>query len=217
MDVLSEVLKAVKLTGVLFYNAEFSAPWCFCSPASRMLAPSLSSDLKHMIIFPLVTEGCGYAHIEGNDQSLPLNAGGIIIVPRGDPHAMRNGPYIKPVDQVEQVRQVLAQGLNVVRMGGSGEVTKFIRGSMTCEPQLSQVFIPRGTAADIQGQYPRRRVGPVAGNLSPLFGGSCGCRATGRRSRAGQTLGSVIHRNTSALYYGAAAGPNRVAGRGLRS
>ena len=28
MDVLSEVLKVVKLRGALFYNGEFSAPWC---------------------------------------------------------------------------------------------------------------------------------------------------------------------------------------------
>ena len=28
MEVLSEVLKAVKLDGAMFYNAEFSAPWC---------------------------------------------------------------------------------------------------------------------------------------------------------------------------------------------
>ena len=28
MDVLSEVLKAVKLDGAFFYNGEFSAPWC---------------------------------------------------------------------------------------------------------------------------------------------------------------------------------------------
>jgi hypothetical protein len=27
MDVLSEVLKVVKLQGALFYNGEFSAPW----------------------------------------------------------------------------------------------------------------------------------------------------------------------------------------------
>ena len=44
MDVLSEVLKAVKLDGAMFYNAEFSAPWCFRSPASRIVAPYLSSD-----------------------------------------------------------------------------------------------------------------------------------------------------------------------------
>ena len=36
MDVLSEVLKVVKLGGALFYNAEFSAPWC--APRST-LAP----------------------------------------------------------------------------------------------------------------------------------------------------------------------------------
>ncbi len=44
MEVLSEVLKAVKLDGALFYNAEFSAPWCFRAPASRTVAPYLSSD-----------------------------------------------------------------------------------------------------------------------------------------------------------------------------
>lgn len=44
MDVLSEVLKAVKLDGALFYNAEFSAPWCFRAPASRTVAQFLSSD-----------------------------------------------------------------------------------------------------------------------------------------------------------------------------
>ena len=35
MEILSEVLKAVKLDGAMFYNAEFSAPWCARSPASR--------------------------------------------------------------------------------------------------------------------------------------------------------------------------------------
>jgi AraC-like DNA-binding protein len=141
MDVLSEVLKAVKLGGAMFYNAELSAPWCFCSPAAQMLAPYFSADSKHVIIFHLLTEGCGYAHVEGSDQLLPLNAGDILIVPHGDPHAMRNGPFIKPVDHAEQVRRVFAQGLNVVRMGGGGEVTKFICGYMTCEPLMGQVFL----------------------------------------------------------------------------
>ncbi len=29
MDVLSETLNVVQLTGTVFYNPEFSAPWCF--------------------------------------------------------------------------------------------------------------------------------------------------------------------------------------------
>ena len=141
MDVLSEVLKAVKLDGALFYNAEFSAPWCLCSPASPTLAPYLSAGSRHVIIFHLLTEGHGYAQVEGDDRPLPLNAGDILIVPHGDPHAMRNGPLIKPVDHAEEIRRILSQGLKVSRMGGGGEITKFICGYMTCEPQLSQIFL----------------------------------------------------------------------------
>jgi AraC-like DNA-binding protein len=141
MDVLSEVLKAVKLGGAMFYNAEFSAPWCFYSPPSLTLAPYLSADSKHLIIFHLLTHGHGHAHIEGDDRLLSLNAGDILIIPHGDPHAMRNGPFIKPVDHAEEVRRVLDQGLRVSRMGGGGEVTKFICGYMTCEPQLCRVVL----------------------------------------------------------------------------
>lgn len=141
MDVLSEVLKAIKLDGAVFYNAEFSAPWCFCSPPSTVLAPYLSADSKHVIIFHLLTDGSGYAEVEGNSRSLPLSAGDLVILPHGDPHALRNGPFVKPTDHTEQVRQVFAQGLKVSRMGGGGEVAKFICGYMACDPQLSRLFL----------------------------------------------------------------------------
>jgi AraC-like DNA-binding protein len=141
MDVLSEVLKAVKLDGALFYNAEFSAPWCFCSPPSPSLAPYLSADSKHIIIFHLLTEGRGHAEVEGEARPLPLNAGDLVIFPHGDPHHMRNGPYVKPVDHAAEVRRVVSQGLKVARMGGGGEVAKFICGYMTCDPRLSRILL----------------------------------------------------------------------------
>ena len=42
MDALSEVLKIVKLSGALFFNAEFSAPWRLSTPHCRVLAPVLT-------------------------------------------------------------------------------------------------------------------------------------------------------------------------------
>jgi len=141
MDVLSEVLKSVKLDGAVFYNAEFSAPWCFYSPPSTVLAPYLSVGTKHVIIFHLLTDGQGYAEVEGNSRPLPLVAGDLVVLPHGDPHALRNGPVVKPIDHGEQVRQVFAQGLKVGRMGGGGEVAKFICGYMACDPQLSQLVL----------------------------------------------------------------------------
>jgi len=141
MDVLSEVLKAVRLDGALFYNGEFSAPWCFHSPASRSVAHYLSPESGHVIIFHLLTEGRGYAYIEGQDRPVPLNAGDIIIFPHGDPHFMGNGSAVKPVDIAQELERILSQGLKISRVGGGGEITRFICGYMACEPQLSQVFL----------------------------------------------------------------------------
>ncbi len=141
MDVLSEVLKAVRLDGALFYNGEFSAPWCVRSPASRAVAPYFSPDSGHVIIFHLLTEGRGYAYIEGEGQAVPLNAGDIIIFPHGDPHFMGNGSAAKAVDFARELERISSQGLKISRMGGGGEITKFICGYMACEPQLSRVFL----------------------------------------------------------------------------
>lgn len=160
MDVLSEVLKAVKLDGAVFYNAEFSAPWCFSSPSSLDFAPYLSADGKHVIIFHLLTDGCGSAHLEGDSRPLMLTAGDLVIVPHGDPHAMRNGPFIGSVDHAKQVQCIVSQGLKVARLGGGGETAKFICGYMTCDPHLSQTFLSGlppilkvNIRSDVSGQW----------------------------------------------------------------
>ena len=145
MEVLSEVLKAVKLDGAIFFNGEFSAPWCFCTPPSSLLAPYLSAASKHVILFHLLTDGRGYVHVEEDDRPIPLTAGDVVVFPHDNPHIMRNGPVVKPVNDGkgidEGIRQVLSLGLKVLRMGGGGAITKFICGYMTCEPHLCQVVL----------------------------------------------------------------------------
>ena len=141
MDVLSEMLETVRLDGAMFYNAEFSAPWCFRSPRSSLLAPYLSDGRQHVIIFHLLTEGRGYARVEGDGRPVPLDAGDIVIFPHGDPHILGNGPPVTPTDNSRELERVLSLGLKVSRMGGGGELTKFICGYMACEPQLSAVFL----------------------------------------------------------------------------
>lgn len=54
---------------------------------------------------------------------------------------MRNGPLVKSVDHAEQVRRILSQGLKIARMGGGGEIARFICGYMSCVPQLSRTFL----------------------------------------------------------------------------
>jgi AraC-like DNA-binding protein len=54
---------------------------------------------------------------------------------------MENGSPTKTVDDTAHLPATLAQGLRVWRMGGGGEVTRFICGYMACDPRLSQVFL----------------------------------------------------------------------------
>jgi AraC-like DNA-binding protein len=141
MDVLSAVLKAVKLDGAVFFNGEFSSPWCAREPDAGTLASYLPTRPKHVIIFHLVTEGRGYVRVEENGRAVPLEAGDIVILAQGDTHFMGNGPFVTPIDSAEQLRQVLAEGRMVSRVGGGGELTKLICGYLTCDPKLSEVFL----------------------------------------------------------------------------
>jgi len=140
MDVLSEVLKVVKLQGALFYNGEFSSPWSVRTASSRDLACHFAPGAEHVIIYHLLSEGRASIRMDDGTR-IALNAGDIVMIPHGDPHIMENGPPTKPVDDSGQLAEVLNHGLKLWRCGGGGEVTRFICGYMACEPRLSQVFL----------------------------------------------------------------------------
>ena len=140
MDVLSEVLRVVRLEGALFFNAEFSAPWCISEPPSTAIVPHLSPDAGHLILYHFLTEGRAYARLpEGRREE--LTAGDVVIFPHGDAHFLGNGSPEKPVDAVETFAKNLTQGLKLARFGGGGETTKFVCGFLVCEPRLSDVFL----------------------------------------------------------------------------
>jgi len=140
MDVLSEVLKVVKLQGAMFYNGEFSAPWSFRSPPACNVAPFVAAGAKHVIIYHLLTEGRASARLE-DGQRVGLDPGDLVIFPHGDPHIIENGRPIKAVDLLHELAAIFTQGLKLARSGGGGDVTKFVCGYMACEPRLSQVFL----------------------------------------------------------------------------
>jgi AraC-like DNA-binding protein len=140
MDVLSEVLKVVRLQGALFYNGEFSAPWSVYASPSRGLARYFAAGVEHVIVYHLLTEGRATVRLE-NGERVTLSAGDIVMIPHGHPHIVENGLATKTVDDSEHLDEVLSQGLRLWRLGGGGEVTKFVCGYMACEPRLSQVFL----------------------------------------------------------------------------
>lgn len=159
MDVLSEVLSSVKLQGALFFNGEFSAPWCLSSAGSEGLAPYISTKGDHLIFFHFLTDGHAYVQLGSGDR-LELNAGDIVVFPRGDPHLIGSGSPQQPVDSFKTFAKNVAEGLKVVRFGGGGELTRFVCGYMACDSRLCEVVLaglPRmmkvGVAQDPSGRW----------------------------------------------------------------
>jgi AraC-like DNA-binding protein len=140
MDVLSEVLRAVKLEGALFFNAEFSAPWCLSEPRSTAIASYLSPKAGHLILYHFLTEGRAFAKLSDGRWE-ELTAGDVVIFPHGDAHLLGNGSPEKPVDAVQMFAKNLTQGLKLARFGGGGEITRFVCGYLACDPRLSEVFL----------------------------------------------------------------------------
>jgi AraC-like DNA-binding protein len=139
MDALSEVLKIVKLRGALFFNAEFSAPWCVASSQSSQMAPLLCPGAGHVIIYHYLVDGRAYAQAHGGKRH-DLGSGDVVVFPHGDAHILGNGVG-KPIDSLKAFAKNLSYGLKVARYGGGGELTKFVCGYMACDPSLSEVLL----------------------------------------------------------------------------
>jgi AraC-like DNA-binding protein len=140
MDVVSEVLRAVRLKGAIFFNAEFSAPWCLSSSRSGAMTNLIPSGAEHLILYHLLTEGRAYAKLADGRRE-ELTAGDIVILPHGDSHRLGNGLPERPVDSFQTFAKSLTAGLKLTRFGGGGEITRFVCGYLACDPRLSEVFL----------------------------------------------------------------------------
>lgn len=153
MDVLSEVLKVVKLQGAVYFNAEFSAPWSIFSPHSCKLSPYLAAGAEHMIIYHLVTHGRATLRTE-DGESISLEPGDVVVSTYGEQHFLGNGSAANPIDNSDDLANVFKHGLKLWRFGGGGEVTKFVCGFMACDPRMCQMFLgglPRFFKVNIRG------------------------------------------------------------------
>jgi AraC-like DNA-binding protein len=166
MDVISQVLNGVKLNGAVFFTAEFSAPWGF-STTANLLADTLAPGATHLVLYHLVVEGGAVVELT-NGPLLELRPGDIVIFPHGGPHHMSSGKgAVRPFPNYGITAKVTARDLSPLRAGGGGEVSRFVCGSMTCDPYLCR---------------------PILSGLPPVF------KVNVRMDRSGHWLeNSILH------------------------
>jgi AraC-like DNA-binding protein len=147
MDAFSEILSQVKLNGAIFFTAEFSAPWGYSAPPSKVLAELIAPGAAHLVIYHLITDGRAKVETPGG-PAVQLEAGDVVVFPHGDAHQLSSGKPVGPFPSYGITAKIQSRELSPLRAGGGGETAHFVCGYMACEPCLSR---------------------PILGGLPPVF------------------------------------------------
>jgi len=139
MDALSEALKAVRMTGAIFFHAECTSPWGFKVPHLRTAGHVLAPGTERLVSYHLLTEG--EAVVRFAAETVPVTAGDVLIIPHGDAHTVSHGSPSTFIDSATVIGEALAGELTSMRLGGGGEATRFVCGYFGCERHADRLFL----------------------------------------------------------------------------
>lgn len=141
VDVLSDVLSHVRLSGAIFLRGEYTAPWAFDSPQSHELIQFLAPEAQRLILFHIVREG--RAWVSANGDHFDLEAGDLVVLPHADRHLMGSPGFKEAIPIVDLLPPQPWEDVPVCRYDGGGESTGVVCGYLKCEELLFNSFLQR--------------------------------------------------------------------------
>ena len=137
-DVLSDVLRTIRLSGSMLFLVDATVPWRSHAPSTRTFARHVMPQAQHLVSYHIVVHGQCWAGLAGEPLQL-LRAGDGLLVPQGDAYVLASAPDAPPDysddDAVAFFRSMAAGELpSVVNEGGGGvERASFICGFLGCD------------------------------------------------------------------------------------
>lgn len=140
MDVLSDVLRHIRLEGAFFFHGEFREPWSVRTPNGEEAARLLYPPAKRLAILHLVLRGRCWAQVEGQPP-LALEPGDAVVLPSGDAHLLASGLHHAPVDMGHLIDFNQRTGLELVQYGGEGDACELACGWFAFEHDASNPLL----------------------------------------------------------------------------
>jgi AraC-like DNA-binding protein len=180
-DALSDVLRAVRLRGAVFFSVTATSPWVAEAPPARAVGPRILPGVDHVIEYHLVTSGRCYGGLIEEPPVL-LEAGDVIVFPQGDAHVMSSAPGMRGPLDMHMHGPPRGQQLPIFiqKDGGGPEGAHVVCGFLGCDarpfnPLLSALprvlhVRPRSPGDRIVGQLIALA---LAESSAPRPGGEC--------------------------------------------
>jgi len=137
MDALSDVLHVLRLSGAVFLDAEFTAPWCVTSQSGHP-STGLLGDSEHIVFFHWLIAGRCKARLAAGGDTFEIAAGDLLLMPNDEAHLMGSDLQIEPIPADYLVKPGADGGLLRIEHGGGGETTRFVCGFLACDKRLSR-------------------------------------------------------------------------------
>ena len=149
-DALSDLLRVVKLSGGVFLDAEFTAPWCVAAQAEPWEYRHLMAESARVISFHYVVEGRLFLQT-GAGSPLELRGGSIVLLPRNDAHTLASSEGLRPADQLAPEQP--DGGPLRIRHGGGGEKTHVVCGVLGTDARQHPLLdtLPSTLVLDLNG------------------------------------------------------------------
>lgn len=135
-DVLSDVLKTVRLTGAAFFDVPATSPFVAEQPPRDIILPMILPGAERLIAYHAVTEGECYATIIAGETHR-LQAGEVVVFTNGDPHVMSSAPGMRGEAISSEALASMAGGFPFfVKLGVEGPPTvRVICGFLACDAE----------------------------------------------------------------------------------
>ncbi len=165
-DVLSDVLRAVRLTGALYFDFELSSPWVAEAPPSNRVASTVMPGAQRVIEYHVVARGACWGNAVGHDP-IRLREGDLIVFPQGDPHVLSSAPGMRAAVDMSIFARPSKQLPLVYELGGGGpERTRLVCGFLGCD---DRPYNPLLSALPTVIHLPAAGPGATAGWLGTLL------------------------------------------------
>jgi len=128
------VLRAIRLTGAVFFSVDAVAPWAFEGPANAAVATFVHSGKEQVIPFHAIASGSCWVALPG-ELPVQLHTGDVIVLPGADRHLLSSAPGLSAGPVEVQLDPESRTPLPLpVRLGsGGGERCEVICGFLGCE------------------------------------------------------------------------------------
>jgi AraC-like DNA-binding protein len=138
MDVLSDVMRAIRLTGAVYFDVRARAPWVAETPATARIAAKVMPGSDRVISFHFMLDGwCWAQFADESEEPVRISAGDAVIYSEGEGHYMGTERGKRASLVLDRYYRPNDRPLPFVidEYGGDGEPARFVCGYLGCDAE----------------------------------------------------------------------------------